>query len=90
MLWIVLSNSKLFSQCVGGGEADGMICTKKSVTGQETKNCMIGSEVAATGSKKYYTALSFYMACVYIFSTIHNSQRKCIPSKIKLQIEGII
>lgn len=87
---MVLRNFKLFSWGVDGGEANGMICAEKFVTGEETEDCMIAAEVAATGSKKYYTASLFYMACVYIFSIIGDSQRKCTPSKIKLQIKVII
>ena len=58
-----------------------MIYNEKSVTGGKTEDCMIGVEVATTGSKKYYTALLFCMACVYIFSIMHDSQRKCTSSK---------
>ena len=58
-----------------------MIYTEKSVTGDKTEDCMIGVEIAIRGSKKYYTALLFCMACVYIFSIMHDSQRKCTSSK---------
>ena len=50
-MWIGFGDFKLFSRSGGGAEADGIICTEQSVTGEETKDCVIGAEVAAKGSK---------------------------------------
>ena len=73
---MVLGGFKVFSGGSGGGEAGGMIFTEKSVTGEETEDCVIVAEVTAAGSEKYYASLLCYIVCVYIFSIIHDSQRK--------------
>lgn len=65
-----------YAICRTLGEADGMICTEKSVTGKQAEDCLIDAEIAATGSERYYAASLFYIACVYIFSIIYGFQRK--------------
>ena len=76
VLWVVLGDFKLFSRGSCGGEPHDMICTERSVTGEETEDCVTGAEVAATGCEKYYALLLFCIAYVFIFSIIYDSQRK--------------
>ena len=76
VLWVVLGDFKLFSRGSREGEPHDMICTERSVTGEETEDCVIGAEVAAIGSEKYYALFLFCIAYVYIFSIIYDSQRK--------------
>ena len=82
------SNFKLFPQGVGGQEADGMICTEKCVIGKETVDCVICGEAAAEGFKNLYTALSFYIVCVYIFSIIHGLSKKMYTFQSKTTNKG--
>ena len=76
VLWMALGDFKLSSPGSCGGKPHDMICTEKSVTGEETEDCVIGADVATTGCEKYYALLLFCIACVYIFSIIYDSQRK--------------